>query len=75
MTDAQGEARFRLQAGQSDADLVVEVAAPALPQVAPVQFLAIIGEVDTAGVPLDLAVAGDLVFVAAREKVAEPPGH
>ena len=49
VTDAQGEARFRLQAGQGDADLVVEVAAPALPQVAPVQFLAIIGEVDTPG--------------------------
>ena len=66
VTDAQGEARFRLQAGQSEADLVVEVAAPALPQVAPVQFLAIIGEVDTPGVPLDMAVAGDLVFVAAN---------
>ncbi len=73
MTDAQGEARFRLQVGQSDADLVVEVAAPALPQVAPVQFLAIIGEVDTPGVPLDVAVAGDLVFVAADH--GEPPGH
>ena len=55
------------------ADLVVEVAAPALPQVAPVQFLAIIGEVDTPGVPLDVAVAGDLVFVAAQP--GEPPGH
>jgi hypothetical protein len=65
VTDVQGEARFRLQAGQSDVDLVVEVAATALPQVAPVQFLAIIGEVDTPGVPLDLAVAGDVVFVAA----------
>ena len=73
VTDAQGEARFRLQVGQSDADLVVEVAAPALPQVAPVQFLAIIGEVDTPGVPLDLAVAGDVVFVAAS--AGEPPGH
>ena len=68
VTDAQGEARFRLQAGQSDVDLVVEVVAPALPQVAPVQFLAIIDEVDTTGVPLDMAVAGDLVFVTAREK-------
>jgi parallel beta-helix repeat protein len=66
VTDAQGEARFRLQAGQRDVDLVVEVAAPALPQVAPVQFLAIIGEVDTPGVPLDVAVAGDLVFIAAN---------
>ena len=65
VTDAQGEARFRLQAGQSEADLVVEVAAPALPQVAPVRFLAIIGEVDTPGVPQDVAVAGDVVFVAA----------
>ena len=59
MTDAQGEARFRLRAGQSEADLVVEVAAPALPEVAPVQFLAIIGEVDTPGTPRDMAVAGD----------------
>jgi hypothetical protein len=67
MTDAQGEARFRLAVAQSDADLVVEVAAPALPQVAPVQFLAIIGEVDTSGVPVDLAVAGDVVFVAANQ--------
>ena len=65
-TDAQGEARFRLQAGQSEADLVVEVAAPALPQVAPVRFLAIIGAVDTPGLPLDVAVAGDVVFVAAQ---------
>ena len=63
-TDAQGEARFRLQAGQSEADLVVEVAATALPQVAPVRFLAIIGEVDTPGVPVD--VAGAVVFVAAN---------
>ena len=67
MTDAQGEARFRLAVAQSEADLVVEVAAPALPQVAPVQFLAIIGEVDTPGVPVDLAVAGDVVFVAANQ--------
>jgi hypothetical protein len=65
-TDAQGEARFRLQAGQGEADLVVEVAAPALPQVAPVQFLAIIGELDTPDLPQDVAVAGDLVFVAAN---------
>ena len=43
VTDAQGEARFRLRAGQSEADLVVEVATPALPEVAPVPFLAIIG--------------------------------
>ena len=67
VTDAQGEARFRLAVAQSEADLVVEVAAPALPQVAPVQFLAIIGEVDTPGVPVDLAVAGDVVFVAANQ--------
>ena len=67
MTDAQGEARFRLAVAQSEADLVVEVAAPALPQVAPVRFLAIIGEVDTPGVPQDMAVAGDVVFVAATQ--------
>jgi streptogramin lyase len=65
VTDAQGEARFRLAVAQSDADLVVEVAAPALPQVAPVRFLAVIGEVDTPGLPTDVAVAGDLVFIAA----------
>ena len=65
-TDAQGEARFRLAVGQSDADLVVEVAAPALLQVAPVQFLAIIGELDTPHVPLDVAASGDVVFVAAN---------
>jgi hypothetical protein len=44
----------------------VEVAAPARPEVAPVRFLAIIGAVDTPGLPLDVAVAGDLVFVAAH---------
>ena len=66
VTDAQGEARFRLRAGQSEADLLVEVATPALPEVAPVPFLAIIGEVDTPGTPQDIAVAGDLVFVAAN---------
>ena len=66
VTDAQGEARFRLRAGQSEADLVVEVATPALPEVAPVPFLAIIGEVDTPGTPRNIAVAGDLVFVAAN---------
>jgi hypothetical protein len=64
VTDAQGEARFRLRVEQSEADLVVEVAAPALPEVAPVQFLTIIGEVDTPGAPLDVAVAGDVVFIA-----------
>ena len=31
---------------------------------APVRFLAIIGEVDTPGLPRDVAVAGDVVFVA-----------
>src|SRR4029450_1039212 len=66
VTDAQGEARFRLAVAQSDADLVVEVAAPALPQVAPVRFLAVIGEVDTPGLPRDVAVAGDVVFIAAN---------
>jgi streptogramin lyase len=66
VTDAQGEARFRLRAGQNEADLVVEVAPPTLPEVAPVPFLAIIGEVDTPGTPQDIAVAGDVVFVAAN---------
>jgi hypothetical protein len=67
VTDTQGEARFRLAVAQSEADLVVEVAALARPEVVPVQFLAIIGEVDTPGVPVDLAVAGDVVFVAANQ--------
>ena len=52
--------------GQGATDLVVEVAAPARPAVEPVRFLAIIGTVDTPGVPLDVAVAGDLVFVTAH---------
>jgi sugar lactone lactonase YvrE len=42
-TDAQGEAAFRLRMGASEADIVVEVAVPALPDVAPVQFVAIVG--------------------------------
>src|SRR4029453_11755388 len=65
VTNEEGEARFRLRVRQSDTDLVVEVAAPAHPDVAPVRFLAIIGAVDTPGRPEGVAVAGDLVFIAA----------
>src|SRR4029453_7043644 len=67
VTNKRGEARFRLRVRQSQSptDLVVEVAAPARPQVAPVRFLAIIGAVDTPGRPEGVAVAGDLVFIAA----------
>lgn len=54
-TNAQGEASFRLQVGNSERDLVVEIAptAPDLSQVEPVQFLAII---DTPDLPLEVAV-------------------
>ena len=44
VTDARGRGPLSPAVGQSDADLVVEVAAPARPQVAPVRFLAIIGD-------------------------------
>ena len=50
-TNAQGEARVRVQAGASDTDLVVAVAAPALPEVRPAQFFAVIGAFDTPGMP------------------------
>ena len=63
-TDAQGEARVRVQAGASDSDLVVAVVAPALPEVRPAQFFAVIGAFDTPGDALDLVVAGDVVFIA-----------
>jgi parallel beta-helix repeat protein len=60
LTDAQGEARFVLRVGPSEEDIVVRVSALAQA----VQFLAIIGAVDTPGFPLDLAVAGTVVYVA-----------
>ncbi|HEY5864176.1 MAG TPA: hypothetical protein VI542_01275 [Candidatus Tectomicrobia bacterium] len=63
-TNAQGEARVRVQAGASDIDLVVAVVAPALPEVRPAQFFAVIGAFDTPGDALDLVVAGDVVFIA-----------
>jgi parallel beta-helix repeat protein len=63
-TDAQGEARVRVQAGASGTDLVVAVEVPALPEVRPAQFFAVIGAFDTPGDALDLMVAGDVVFIA-----------
>ena len=63
-TNAQGEARVRVQAGASDTDLVVAVVAPALPEVRPAQFFAVIGTFDTPGDATDLVVAGDVVFIA-----------
>jgi parallel beta-helix repeat protein len=65
-TNANGEASFTLQVGQSKEDIVVQVQAPALPQAMPVQFLAIVGAEDTPNLPLDLAVAGEVVYVADR---------
>jgi hypothetical protein len=63
-TNAQGEARVRVQVGASDTDLVVAVAVPALPEVRPAQFFAVIGAFDTPGDAVDLVVAGDVVFIA-----------
>jgi parallel beta-helix repeat protein len=63
-TDAQGEARVRVQAGASDTDLIVAIGAPALPEVQPAQFFAVIGAFDTPGDALDLVVADDVVFIA-----------
>jgi hypothetical protein len=65
-TDENGTASFTLQVGQSNEDIVVQVQAPALPQAVPVQFLAIVGTRDTPNLPLDLAVAGEVVYVADR---------
>jgi parallel beta-helix repeat protein len=66
ITDVSGRASFQLQAGASEQDIVVRVSAPELPQVVPVQFLAIVGAVDTPDLPLDLAVAGKIVYIADR---------
>lgn len=63
-TNAQGEAHVRVQAGASDTDLIVAVVAPALPEVRPAQFFAVIGAFDMPGDALDLVVAGDVVFIA-----------
>lgn len=65
-TDARGEVRFRLRVGNNTEDIQVEFVAPDLPQAEPVQLLVIVGEVDTPDIPLDLAVAGDFVFIADR---------
>lgn len=70
VTDAQGEARFEAQTGGtgSGADFVVQVAAPDLANVRPVQLLAIVGEADTPDIPHDIAVLKDedIVLVADR---------
>jgi hypothetical protein len=71
ITDARGEVRFLVvvTAAQSEddvPDIRVEFAAPNLPDVEPVQALVIVGSIDTADIPLDLAVSGDLVFIADR---------
>lgn len=68
-TNIQGEARFDLQIGPGTGemdDVVVEVTVAALADGPAVQFLTIVGEVDTPDIPLDLAVAGDFLFVADR---------
>jgi Carboxypeptidase regulatory-like domain/LVIVD repeat len=63
MTDALGRACFQLrtEAG-SEEDIVVRVSA--LGQT--VQFLGIVGSVDTPDIPRDLAVAGNIVYIADR---------
>ena len=62
-TDQFGEACFRLRLGAtSEEDVIVRVSALDLT----VQFLAIVGTVDTPDTPLDLAVVGDVVYVADR---------
>ena len=64
-TDDQGEAEFRLQLGDTEEDLVVEVSA-AEPDVAPVKFFAIIGAVDVPSLPQDIAVASNIAFIPSR---------
>jgi hypothetical protein len=68
VTNAQGEAAFVLQVGETATaeDLVVQVAAPApdLAAVRPVQFLAIVGTVDTPGRPRDIVVMRTTAYIA-----------
>jgi hypothetical protein len=64
LTDGQGEARFRVQAGSETEDLVVQVIAPQLSDIQPVRFFAIVGELDTPGFADDVAVAGEVAYVA-----------
>jgi hypothetical protein len=63
-TDTQGAARFRVQAGASEDDLVIQMETPEVPDVRPVQFLAIVGALDTSGQARDLAVADGVAYVA-----------
>jgi hypothetical protein len=64
-TDREGKASFNLQLGgsQDDSQNDIRVRVSALGQA--VQFLAIVGSVDIDAVPLDLAVAGEMLYVAA----------
>jgi hypothetical protein len=62
-TDTQGEASFRVQVLTGEQDVVVRVAAVG---VQAVQFLAIVGTVDTPDVPLDIGVTGNIVYIADR---------
>ena len=66
VTDANGEARFSVQAGTAEEDLIVQVTASDLPDVRPVQFFAIIGEFDTPGLADALAVADGMAYVSDR---------
>ncbi len=64
-TDAQGEAQFRLQLGDTETDLLVEVSAPER-DVAPAKFFAVIGASDVPGLPRDIAVAGAIAYIPNR---------
>lgn len=67
-TDTNGEARFQLQVRDNQRDVLVEIAVtapePDLQNVQPVRFLTIVGTVDIAGLPSDLAVKGQVAYVA-----------
>ncbi|MDH3602685.1 MAG: right-handed parallel beta-helix repeat-containing protein, partial [Candidatus Tectomicrobia bacterium] len=62
LTDANGKVKFTLRAGSSDEDIVVKVSALGLA----VQFLAIVGSLDTPDIPQDIDVVGDVVYIADR---------
>jgi hypothetical protein len=72
-TDAQGQAAFRLQPEVNEGVTVVAVEAPALPQVAPVQFIAVVGFL----FPVDIAIEGDghlvLRFIIDAQVMLPPP--
>ena len=65
-TDARGEVAFDLLVQSADTNIVVQVSAPELLAVRPVQFLAIVGTVDTPDVPRALAATGTTVYIADR---------